>query len=113
MNVKDYARVWERVNYLYKNRSDGAKPSELIREVRGRYGDQLVTETFAAVAQLKKYDGRIYGKNREWTDSIKVDPEALKWDLKNPLIQVGVDEIHAANLGLLIMVLRETMEEEN
>ncbi len=104
-----YAEVWAAVNDLYKSRPDGAKPSELINVVINRFGELLVVETFAAVAQLKKGDGRIYGKNREWTDSMTVVPEALKWDPRNPLIRVGVDEIHTANVNVLITELRAAL----
>ncbi len=109
--VACYAEVWAAVNDLYKNRPDGAKPSELIKVVLNRFGELLVVETFAAVAQLKKGDGRIYGKNREWTDSMTVVPEALKWDPRNPLIRAGVDEIHTANINVLITELRAALGE--
>ncbi len=104
-----YAEVWAAVNDLYKNRPDGAKPSELIKVVLNRFGELMVVETFSAVAQLKKGDGRIYGKNREWTDSMTVVPEALKWDPRNPLIRAGVDEIHTANVNVLITELRAVL----
>lgn len=105
----DYAKVWERVNWIYKNRTEESKPADLLKEVRGEFGDPLVVETFAAVAQLKHYDGRIYGMNRKWTDSIEVNPDAIKWDYDNPLIRAGVDDIHTANVNLLITELRKEL----
>lgn len=107
--VRDYAKVWGTVNGIYKNRTEESKPADLIEEVRGLFGDPLVAETFAAVAQLKHYDGRIYGRNRKWTDSIEVDPEAVKWGLDNPLVQVGFDDIHTANVNLMITELRKEL----
>lgn len=107
--TRDYAEVWEVVNGIYKNRTEEQKPVDLIEEIRGLFGDQLTVETFAAVAQLKSYDGRIYGMNRKWTDGIEVDPEALKWDFDNSLVRAGVDDIHTANVNLLITELREAL----
>lgn len=107
--ARDYAEVWGIVNGIYKNRTEESKPADPIEEIRGLFGDPLVVETFAAVAQLKHYDGRIYGRNRKWTDSIEVDPEAIKWDYDNPLVRAGVDDIHTANVDLLITELRKEL----
>lgn len=105
-NANEYAKVWNAVVNSFKNRTNTEKPMDLIMDILTDYPEDLVVETFAAVAQIKKYDGRIYGRNRDWMDSIAVDPVAVEWDRSNPMLRTDLDYIHTAHINQLITELR-------
>ena len=64
-------------------------------------------EVFATVAAIKKHDGRIYGKNREYMNSIPVDSEIVEWRSGNPVVYAGLDDIHTTHINQLITELRK------
>ena len=102
----DYVAVWNKANELYANRTEDATPANLIAELCGEFGDNLVTETFSAVAQIKEHDGRIYGFNRRWIEGFACDPVATEWSDKNIFMRrCDLDAIHPANINQLIGAL--------
>lgn len=112
-NVNDYLEMWNVVVERYKAQDNG-NPADLIKSLLGDYSDDLVKETFVAVAQLKAHDGRIYGDNRKWTDSIEVDPVATEYTRENMLFRRGyLDYIHTAHINQLITELRREVDWSN
>ena len=106
----DYVPVWNKANELYANRTEDASPDSLITELCHEYGTNLVTETFSAVAQIKEYDGRIYGFNRRWIEGFACDPVATEMDSKNVFFRrCDLDVIHPANINQLIGSLYKYM----
>ena len=61
---------------------------------------------FAIVSVIKKNDGRIYGRNREYINSIRVNPEMIAYKLEKPIIYAGLDDIHSAHINQLIGAIR-------
>lgn len=72
-----------------------------------KFGIKKTEEVFATIAAIKKYDGRIYGKNRDYMNSIPVDSKIAEWRSGNPVIYAGLDDIHTAHINQLITVLRK------
>ena len=71
-----------------------------------KFGIKKTEEVFATIAAIKKYDGRIYGKNRDYMNSIPVDSQIVEWRSGNPVIYAGLDDIHTAHINQLITELR-------
>lgn len=63
-------------------------------------------EVFATVAAIKMHDGRIYRKNREYMNSVPVDPQITEWRSGNPVIYAVLDDIHTAHINQMITELR-------
>ncbi len=109
--TKDLKNLWFKVREIYHTSFDAREiPEQTMNKIVDDIGLDAAVEVFAAVAQIKKHDGRIYGKNREWTNSIQITQDALQWDYGNELIQAGLDDIHTAHVDQLITELRKKVE---
>lgn len=106
MNAKEIASIWKEVVRIY-NKTREQTPEITINEIVAKFGKRQTEEVFATVAAIKKHDGRIYGKNREYMNSIPVDPEIVEWRRGNPVIYAGLDDIHTAHINQLITELRQ------
>ena len=78
-----------------------------MSEIVQSFGLEKTKEVFATVAAIKKHDGRIYGKNREYMNSIPVDSENVEWRSGNPVVYAGLDDIHTTHIDQLITELRK------
>lgn len=106
-----YAESWLKIVGHFKDNTSKEgrffnRPDYTLIEIIDDIGYDEALRTFSAVAQLKKHDVRIWGKNREFTDSVSVPPELLMWDHANRLCSVHLDDIHTAHIDELITRLR-------
>lgn len=97
--IKD---CWDKIITAYK---ETERPDHCIQRVLEEMNLEEALETFAAIAQIKSHDGRIYGKNRDEMEKISVDESCLKWEHGNPLVYKGLDEIHPTHINQLITEL--------
>lgn len=105
MTAKECAEAWKKVVSIY-NATREETPKSTINGIIEVLGEKKTEEVFATVAAIKKHDGRIYGKNREYMNSIPVDPEIVEWRSGNPVIYAGLDDIHTSHINQLITELR-------
>ena len=103
MKPEETKEIWEGIIEIYK---EGGNPSQTMDKIFCQFEEKAVKEAFATVAAIKKNDGRIYGENRKFMDSIPVNPDAVVWDNRNPMIYADLDYIHTANINVLITELR-------
>lgn len=106
MNANEIASTWKEIVRIY-NETRTTTPETTMNEIVGTFGITKTKEVFATVAAIKKHDGRIYGKNREYMNSIPVDPEIVEWKSGNPVIYSGLDDIHTTHINQLITELRK------
>lgn len=106
MNANEIASIWKEVVRIY-NKTREQTPEITINEIVTKFGKRQTEEVFATVSAIKKHDGRIYGKNREYMNSIPVDSEIVEWRSGNPVIYAGLDDIHTAHINQLITELRK------
>ncbi len=108
---KELKDLWIEVRNIYHASVDANEiPSQTMSTIIDSIGLDATVEMFSAVAQIKKHDGRIYGANREWTNSIEVNPDALKREYGNEFIYAGLDDIHTAHINQIITELRKMKE---
>lgn len=86
MNAKEIANIWKEVVKIYNNTRENNLPEKTMEEIIRKFGLEKTKEVFATVAAIKKHDGRIYGKNREYMNSIPVDSEIVEWRSGNPVV---------------------------
>ena len=98
MNAKEIANIWKEVVKIYNNTREINLPEKTMSEIVQSFGLEKTKEVFATVAAIKKHDGRIYGKNREYINSIPVDSENVEWRSGNPVVYAGLDDIHNSNI---------------
>lgn len=106
MNANEIATAWKEIVRIYNNTREINPPATMC-EIIHKFGVKQTEEVFATVAAIKKHDGRIYGKNREYMDSITVDSENVEWKRGNPIRYAGLDDIHTAHINQLITELRK------
>lgn len=106
MNANEIADAWKEVVRIYNDTRE-TTPEVTMNKIIDSLGLENVKETFATVAAIKKHDGRIYGRNREYMNSIPVDSEIVEWRSGNPVIYAGLDDIHTAHINQLITELRK------
>lgn len=109
LEPKKCAENWKEVVKIY-NETRETNPEETMKKIVEALGFDTAKETFATVSAIKKHDGRIYGKNREYMDNISINPESVEWKSGNPMLYSGLDDIHTAHINQLIGELRK-MEE--
>lgn len=109
MNANEIASAWKEVVKIYNNTSEQT-PKVIMNEIVAKFGKRQTEELFATIAAIKKHDGRIYGKNREYMNSIPIDISLTVWGIENPIVYAGLDDIHTAHVDQLITELRQ-MEE--
>lgn len=110
MNItpKETAEAWVAICRIYDETIDSNNPVNTLDKVIEELGMDKTVYTFAAVSAIKKHDGRIYGRNREYMNSIEVDPLLKEWSHDNPLIETcRLDHIHTAHIDNLITQLRK------
>ena len=106
MKANEIANAWKEIVRIY-NETREQTPEVTMNKIIENFDVDLVKETFATVAAIKKHDGRIYGKNREYMNSIPVDTEIVEWRSGNPVIYAGLDDIHTTHINQLITELRK------
>lgn len=106
MNAKEIANAWKKVVQIY-NETKELTPKTAMCEIIRSFGVKQTEEIFATVSAIKKHDGRIYGENREYMNSIPVDKEIIEWRSGNPVVYAGLDDIHTAHINQLITELRK------
>lgn len=111
MNAKEIANVWKEIVRIY-NETRELSPVATICEIVCKFGINQTKEVFATIASIKKHDGRIYGANRDYINSIPIDNENVEWRSGNPVIYAGLDDIHTAHINQLITELRKLDKQE-
>ena len=104
-----YAFIWQDIVRIYEN-TRGLAPQITVDEILKQYSLEDVIYTFAVISAIKKHDGRIYGDNRKFMDSISIDPVYAKMTAENLMKGCGLDEIHTAHINQLITELRKRSE---
>ncbi len=100
------ASIWKTVITCYQKTIEINNPAITMAEIVNTIGLDNTKEIFATVSKIKEHDGRIYGANREYMNSIAINPDNVVWESSNPLIYAGLDEIHTAHINNLITELR-------
>lgn len=111
MTPEECAQVWKKIVQIY-NETRTISPETTMNEIVNTFGINKTKEVFAIIAAIKRYDGRIYGSNREFMKGISFNPEAAKWKDGNPMIYAGVDDIHTSHINQLITELRRIENEK-
>lgn len=106
MKPKQCAENWKAVCCIYESTISENKPKATMSKIIETLGIEATKEVFATVSAIKKHDGRIYGRNRDYMNSISVNPDSLNWEFGNPMIYAGLDDIHPAHINNLITELR-------
>lgn len=109
MQLKDYAKNWEAICKAYDETRDKAPGDTAFRILEDMSFDDAL-ETFSAVAAIKKHDGRIYGRNREFISSVPHMAEAEEISHANPLFTGLLDHIHTAYINQIIGEMRKRRE---
>ena len=111
MQLKDYASNWQVVCETYDETRDKspAFTADVLLE-KMCLSDAL--ETFSAVAAIKRHDGRIYGANRAFIETVPHMAEAEERSHVNPLFTAKLDHIHTAHIDQLIGELKKRREAE-
>ena len=107
MNGTEAKKAWQKVCEIYDATRETNRPAVTMEAIIKELGMEKTREVFAVVSKIKKNDGRIYGKNREFMDSIPTDPAISEWNRENPMIHAGLDHIHTAHISNLITELRK------
>ena len=107
---KECAEAWKIVVKYYKETADANNPKVTIQKVVDELGLAKAKEVFAVVSRIKHYDGRIYGRNREYMESIPINYDCVVWNSDNPVIYSGLDDIHTAHINQLIGELKKLEE---
>lgn len=105
MNAKEIADVWKEIVKIF-NETRETTPKTTVNAIVDKFGMETTKEVFATVAAIKKHDGRIYGKNRDYMNCIPVDPQITEWRSGNHVIYAGLDDIHTAHINQMITELR-------
>lgn len=105
MNANEIAETWKEIVKIYNDTREF--PEGTLCNIIHKFSVKKTEEVFATVAAIKKYDGRIYGKNRDYMNSIPVDSQIIEWRSGNPVIYAGLDDIHTAHINQLITELRK------
>lgn len=104
MNANEIAEAWKEIVKIYNETREIAPPEGTMCDIIHKFGIKKTEEVFATIAAIKKYDGRIYGKNRDYMNSIPVDSQIVEWRSGNPVIYAGLDDIHTAHINQLIQM---------
>lgn len=105
MNDKKCADLWRKIVSIYKETCE-TNPNATMNRIIEEIGLEDTKEVFATVAAIKKHDGRIYGANREYMNSIPVNSDNVVQSSENKMIYAGLDDIHTAHINQLITELR-------
>lgn len=111
LNTTQIADNWRKVVEI-KRTSEGHRPDLDARIIVDTLGLDATLQTFACVIQIKKNDGRIYGKVKEYFSNIEVDKSAAVWDRENPVIRAGLDDIHPAHIQQIAQYVMQIAEEQ-
>lgn len=104
-----YAFLWQDIVRICGNTMD-LTPQITVDEILKQYSLEDTIYTFVIVSAIKKHDGRIYGNNRKFMDSISIDPVYAEMTVENPMKGCGLDEIHTAHINQMITELRKRSE---
>ena len=108
MVKEEYNKAWEKVRKIYRETDN---PKEAADRIVKELGFDTAIQVFAAVAKIKERDGRIYGRNREWTKQIAIHDDFYKEN--NHRLISGLDDIHTSHIDQIITQLRLTEKERN
>ena len=105
MKANEIANVWKEIVKIFNDTRE-TTPKTTVNAIIDKFGMEATKEVFATVAAIKKHDGRIYGKNRDYMNSIYTDPQITEWRSGNPIRYAGLDDIHTAHINQMITELR-------
>lgn len=108
MDNKECAKCWETVVKIYKETIEENNPNITATKIIEEIGLAKTLEVFATISAIKKHDGRIYGINRQFMNSITVNPESIAVEHGNAVFDTGLlDEIHTVHIDNIITQLRK------
>lgn len=107
MTPKECVQAWKKVCKCYDDTRENNNPVITMQNIITTLGKEKTKEVFATVAAIKKHDKRIYGKNREYMESIEINPESIEWKHGNPMIYAELDNIHTSHINQLITEIRK------
>lgn len=110
MTPIDCRKAWVTVCDIYDETIEVNNPSVTMEKIIETLKFEEIEEVFATVAAFKKHDGRIYGNNRKYMDSISVNPECVERDHRNAMFSCLLDHIHTAHINNLITELYKMKE---
>lgn len=111
LNATEIADNWRKVVEIKKS-SEGHRPDLDAKRIVATLGLEPAIETFSCIIQIKKGDGRIYGKVREYFSNIEVDESAAVWERENPVIYAGLDDIHPTHIQQIAQYIMQIAEEQ-
>ena len=115
MSAEEIASAWKEIVQIRENgRSNNTfSPEKDMMAIVDKFGLEQTEEVFATIAAIKKNDGRIYGLNRDYMNTISVDSQNTEWRSENPVLYAGLDDIHPAHINQLITELRKIRSNNN
>lgn len=111
LNAAKIADNWRKVVEI-KNSSKGHRPDLDAKSIVDTLGLEPTLETFSCIVRIKKNDGRIYGKVREYFSKIEVDESAAVYEIENPVIRAGLDDIHPTHIQQIAWYIMQIAEEQ-
>lgn len=111
LSSKECAGAWKSVVKCYRETIDSNNPELTMETIINLLGFETTEEVFATVSKIKENDGRIYGENRKYMESVPVNVESTAYGYENQVMYSGLDDIHTAHINNLISELRKLKEE--
>jgi hypothetical protein len=102
MEPKEVAKGWKEIVSCYRETD---RPDKCVDRILSKMPKGKAEYIFAVVCRLKRDDGRIYGKAREYMDSIPVREDLVVYGSGNPICYAGLDDIHSTHIHQIIMEL--------
>lgn len=99
--------IWHLLKEVHaRTREDGpAKTLDLLIDEM-EASKELLKIAFAVYAKIREHDGRISRENREYYGKMPVLSDTVKWETLNPVIGMGLDDIHPTHIDQLMRELR-------
>lgn len=86
-------------------------PADTVCFLLKKVSTRTLQGTLAAYVQLKPHDGRIDAKSRKYLSPYFVDDALIEWSSDNPLIRMGLDDIHPTHVDQIIRALMDTAKD--
>lgn len=105
LSQKECAEGWKVVCKVYKETIDENLPELTLSKIVEELGFDITKEIFATIAELKKDDGRLTSKDRDYLAEVRINPDSCVYGYGNPVIHSGIDDIHTSHIHNLISEL--------
>ena len=96
--------AWKRIIEIYDDeREKSNRPDYTMNRIIEEFGKEDTYTIFSTIAEIKRHDGRIYGRNRDVMNATPFVVECIdfssRWRLRD------TDHIHTAHINNLISEL--------